>query len=72
MRVVGNAADPDHRRRGDRVTIDGIAETVPGAVASSSGAARDVRLPLLPALLFLVACIGGGIAVALFAPLGNG
>jgi hypothetical protein len=73
IRVVGGAsAQPKQRRRGEAVTIDGVAETVANASAADSSAAAPTGLPLVPALLFLLACIGGGIAVALFAPLGNG
>ncbi len=54
------------------MTIDGVAETVANATASNSSAAAPAGLPLVPALLFLLACIGGGIAVALLTPFGNG
>jgi hypothetical protein len=73
IRVVGDAsAQPKQRRRGEVMTIDGVAETVANATASNSSAAAPAGLPLVPALLFLLACIGGGIAVALLTPFGNG
>lgn len=72
MRVVGSAAA--QRRRGDVTTIEGVAEvvTAPAAADAASASASSAGLPLVPALIFLFACIAGGVAVALFAPLGNG
>lgn len=73
MRVVGSAAA--QRRRGDATTIEGVAEVVAAPTAAdavASASASSSGLPLVPALIFLFACIAGGVAVALFAPLGNG
>jgi hypothetical protein len=74
MRVVSNAAAQQQRRRGDPVTIDGTAETVAGAAGSANdnAAVAAPGLPILGALLFLVACIGGGVAVAVLRPFGIG
>lgn len=72
IRVVGDAsAQPKQRRRGEAVTIEGVVEAVANP-ATSGSAAAPTALPLVPALLFLVACIGGGVAVALLTPFGNG
>jgi len=76
MRVVKHApAQTPQRRRGDRVTIDGAAETVRNARQVPGDAAAQARvagLPLLPIFLFLFACMGGGILVALLRPFGIG
>ena len=72
MRVVGSATA--RRRRGDATTIEGVAEVVsaPAAADAASASASSAGLPLVPALIFLLACIAGGVAVALFTSLGNG
>lgn len=72
MRVVGSGTA--QRRRGDVTTIEAVADVVaaPAASDAASASASSAGLPLVPALIFLLACIAGGVAVALFAPLGNG
>ena len=79
MRVVQDPAEIQ-RRRGDATTIadpDSF-EVVGGAgIGVAAAAAVDVvtaksGLPLLPAGLFLLACVAGGVLVAVVRPLGLG
>ncbi|MBO9623758.1 MAG: hypothetical protein J7500_13710 [Sphingomonas sp.] len=65
MRVVKDAAEAPKRRRGDRAAAEG-ADAVANAAAEAAAEARSSGLPIVPALLFLLACVGGGVAVALF------
>lgn len=62
IRVVQDAAEAPKRRRGDQAQGAGDLAISPAAGA----AAAQPSLPIVPALLFLLACIGGGVAVALF------
>lgn len=79
MRVVKDPSGSD-RRRGNAVTADGDAgsfEVVGGAGrldgdASGAEAADTASLPLLPAALFLLACVAGGVLVAAVRPMGLG
>lgn len=80
MRVVQDPAEVQ-RRRGDATAIEAVSdsfEVVGGAgIGAAAGAAVDVadtksELPLLPAGLFLLACIAGGVLVAVIRPLGLG
>ena len=84
MRVVQDPAGVQ-RRRGDATTIEADPdsfEVVGGAgigVAASAvnaaidtGAVRKDGLPLLPAGLFLLACLAGGVLVGVIRPLGLG
>jgi hypothetical protein len=80
MRVVQDPAEVQ-RRRGDAATIEADPdsfEVVGGAgAAAGAGITADVAavksgLPLLPAGLFLLACMAGGVLVAVLRPLGLG
>ena len=78
MRVVQDPAEVQ-RRRGDAATIEadpGSFEVVGGAgaaaVAAVDVAAARSGLPLLPVGLFLLACMAGGVLVAVLRPLGLG
>lgn len=80
MRVVQDPAEVQ-RRRGDATAIEADPdsfEVVGGAGAGVAAAAMvDVAatksgLPLLPAGLFLLACVAGGVLVAVIRPLGLG
>ncbi len=65
MRVVDNGRHPNVR-----MTIEETAEIVrPPAPAPAPARAP---LPMLHAILFLLACIGGGIAVVAIRPFGLG
>jgi hypothetical protein len=65
MRVVQDGGHPNVR-----MTIEDTAETVrPPAPAPAPAKAA---LPMLHAILFLLACIGGGIAVVAIRPFGLG
>lgn len=80
IRVVQNGAVPADRRSGANLGVD--ARTKAEAAASTAVAAGPAAfpaadmekrgLPLLPATLFLLACIGGGIAFAILRPFGIG
>lgn len=80
MRVVQDPAAVQ-RRRGDAAAIEADSdsfEVVGGAgTGVAAAAAVDVAtvkggLPLLPAGLFLLACMAGGVLVAVLRPLGLG
>jgi hypothetical protein len=80
MRVVQDPAEVQ-RRRGDATTIEADPdsfEVVGGAgIGVAAAAPADVvtaksGLPLLPAGLFLLACVAGGVLVAVIRPLGLG
>ncbi|TGX54406.1 hypothetical protein E5A73_08690 [Sphingomonas gei] len=78
MRVVKDPSGSD-RRRGNAVTADEAAnsfEVVGGAgtvgAAPTAAATDQGSLPLLPAALFLLACVAGGVLVAVMRPMGLG
>lgn len=78
MRVVQDPAEVQ-RRRGDAATIEADPDSfeVVGGAGAAAGAAVDAAavksgLPLLPAGLFLLACMAGGVLVAVLRPLGLG
>jgi hypothetical protein len=78
MRVVQDPAEVQ-RRRGDAATIEADPDSfeVVGGAGAAAGAAADAAavksgLPLLPAGLFLLACMAGGVLVAVLRPLGLG
>ena len=77
MRVVQDASTANRNRRGDVAAAPGAtARAGAGAtngLAASNAAARNAAaakkgLPILQAGLFLVACIVGGVAVAMLRP----
>ncbi len=86
IRVVGDGPAGDATRRtGDAVTIDGKAETLKvaqaGGAAALAGAdagggeaaiAKGGGVALVPAMLFLLACIAGGAIVGILRPFGLG
>ncbi|MDG2534043.1 hypothetical protein P6144_10325 [Sphingomonas sp. HITSZ_GF] len=63
MRVVADAANV-------RTVIDNTARPAPRATAAPATAKPG--LPMLSAILFLLACIGGGVAIAVIRPFGLG
>jgi len=82
MRVVQDPAGVQ-RRRGDATTIEADPDSFEvvggaGVAASATNAAIDATvvrkdgLPLLPAGLFLLACLAGGVLVGVVRPLGLG
>ena len=54
-----------------RTTIEGTAEVV-RPKASPAAVPVKVALPMMQAILFLLACIGGGVAVIVVRPFGLG
>lgn len=66
MRVVSDGGHPNVR-----TTIEGTAEVVRPRPAPVAAPAKPA-LPMMPAILFLLACIGGGIAVVVIRPFGLG
>lgn len=66
MRVVSDGRHPNVR-----TTIEGVAEVLPSKPAPVAAPAKP-GLPMMPAVLFLLACIGGGIAVIVIRPFGLG
>ncbi len=68
MRVVSDGGHPNVR-----TTIEGTAEVVrPRPAPAAAAPAAKPALPMMPAILFLLACIGGGIAVVVIRPFGLG
>jgi hypothetical protein len=65
MRVVRDAGHPNVR-----TTIEGTAEEI--RRPAPPVAPPKPALPMVPAILFLLACIGGGIAVVVIRPFGLG
>jgi len=65
MRVVQDAGNPNVR-----TIIDNPAQ--PAKQAAAVAAAAKPGLPMLSAILFLLACIGGGVAIAVVRPFGLG
>ncbi|MEP9359766.1 hypothetical protein [Sphingomonas sp. KR3-1] len=53
-----------------RPTIDGTAEVVSSKPAAAPAAKPG--LPMMKAILFLIACIGGGVLIAVIRPFGLG
>lgn len=66
MRVVSDGGNPNVR-----TTIEGTAEVVRPRAAPAPAPAKP-GLPMMQAILFLLACIGGGIAVVVIRPFGLG
>lgn len=67
MRVVSDGGHPNVR-----TTIEGTAEVVRPRLAPAAAAPAKAGLPMMQAILFLLACIGGGIAVVVIRPFGLG
>ncbi len=77
LRVVQDAAPVAGRRRDDPKAVHGkpgsadTAAAVPANASAKTGAEAS-GLALVPAMLFLIACIAGGVAFALVRPFGLG
>jgi hypothetical protein len=67
MRVVSDGGGPKVR-----ATIEGTAEVVTPRAKPAAAAPAKQGLPMMQAILFLLACIGGGIAVVVIRPFGLG
>lgn len=68
MRVVSDGGHPNVR-----TTIEGTAEVVsPKPARPAAKAPAKAGLPMMQAILFLLACIGGGVAVVVIRPFGLG
>ncbi|MFS2110393.1 hypothetical protein ACCC88_11935 [Sphingomonas sp. Sphisp140] len=65
MRVVRDAGPKV------RTTIEGTAEVVRPSAPAAAPAAK-AGLPMMQAVLFLLACIGGSVAVIIIRPFGLG
>lgn len=49
-----------------------VENDAPAAKPAATPAPAKPGLPLVPAILFLLACIGGGVAIAMIRPFGLG
>lgn len=65
MRVVSDAGNV-------RTVIENTAQAAPKPRPAPAPAPAKPALPMMAAILFLLACIGGGVAIAFVRPFGLG